>query len=250
MLLIAALNGGRSKVAHPAVPVSPAELAEAARGAAEAGVQAVHFHVRGPDGGESLAPDDVARAVTAIRPLRIPFGISTGTWIIPDPDERLRVISAWTALPDFVSVNFNETGTAELARHLLGRGVNVEIGIPDKLAAEELVRSELAPGCLRVMLEPAEQVLGEALNAVAECETILDGANIMSPRLLHGVDATAWPLLDEAIARRYDGRIGFEDTFALPDGTRAATNADLVRAAKRRAKSRTAGVQGGPDEPT
>jgi uncharacterized protein (DUF849 family) len=88
------------------------------------------------------------------------------------------------------------------------------------------------------------------LKMVAECETILDGANIMSPRLLHGVDATAWPLLDEAIARGYEGRIGFEDTFALPDGTRGATNADLVRAAKRRAKSRTAGVQGGPDEPT
>jgi uncharacterized protein (DUF849 family) len=249
MLLIAALNGARSKIAHPAVPVSPTELAEAARGAAEAGAQAIHFHVRGPDGGESLAPDDVARAVTAIRPLRIPFGISTGAWIIPDPDERLRVISAWTTLPDFVSVNFNETGAAELARHLLDRGVNVEIGIPDRSAAEELVRSELAPGCLRLMFEPAEQVPGEALKMVAECETVLGGAGIKSPRLLHGVDATAWPLLDEAIARGYDGRIGFEDTFALPDGTRAATNADLVRAAKRRAKSRTTGVRGPTAEP-
>jgi uncharacterized protein (DUF849 family) len=249
MLLIAALNGGRSKTAHPGVPVSPAELAEAARGAAEAGAKAIHFHVRGPDGGESLAPGDVARAVAAVRPLRIPFGVSTGAWIIPDPEERLRVIGAWTTLPDFVSVNFNEAGAAELARHLLGRGVNVEIGIPDRPAAEALVRSELADRCLRVMFEPAEPVLGEALTTVAACATVLDGAAIMSPRLLHGVDASAWPLFDEAIARGYDGRMGFEDTFALPDGTRAATNADLVRAARRRAKSRTAGVRGGPDEP-
>jgi uncharacterized protein (DUF849 family) len=231
MHLIAALNGGRSKTAHPAVPASAAELADAARGAGEAGARAVHFHVRGPDGRESLAPHDVALAVAAVRPLRIPFGISTGAWIIADPIERLRVIAAWTALPDFASVNFDEAGAADLVRHLLGRGVEVEIGIPHRLAAEELARSGLAPRCIRVMFEPREQVLADAIACVAEAESVLDAAGVECPRLLHGVDATAWALLDEAVARGYDSRIGFEDALTLPEGGAAGSNADLVRAA-------------------
>jgi uncharacterized protein (DUF849 family) len=245
MLLIAALNGGRPKIAHPAVPVSAAELADAARGAGEAGARAVHFHVRGPDGRESLAPDDVALAVAALRPLNLPFGVSTGAWIISDPVERLRVIRRWTAFPDFVSVNFDEAGAADLARHLLERGVEVEIGIPTRLAAEELVRSGLAAHCLRVMFEPAEQVAAEALATVSEAASVLDAASVDRPRLLHGMDATAWPLFDEAVARGYDGRVGFEDTFTLPEGGTAPSNGDLVRAARRRAKSRTPGLRSG-----
>ena len=231
MLLIAALNGGRRKTIHPAVPASAEELADAARGAAEAGAQAVHFHVRGPDGLESLAPGDVALAVAALRPLHIPFGVSTGAWIISDPIERLRVIGAWTALPDFASVNFDEAGAADLVRHLLGRGVAVEIGIPHCGAAEELLRSGLAPRCIRVMFEPREQALADAIACVAEAESVLDAGGIECPRLLHGVDTTAWTLLDEAVARGYDSRIGFEDALTLPDGGGARSNADLVRAA-------------------
>ena len=181
MHLIAALNGGRSKTAHPAVPASAAELADAAHGAGEAGAQAVHFHVRGRDGRESLAPHDVALAVAALRPLRIPFGVSTGAWIIADPAERLRVIGAWTALPDFASVNFDEAGAVDLARHLLSRGVAVEIGIPHRLAAEELVRSGLAPRCMRVMFEPREQELASAIACVAEAESVLDAAGVECP---------------------------------------------------------------------
>jgi uncharacterized protein (DUF849 family) len=239
MLLIAALNGGRSKTAHPLVPASAAELADAARDAGEAGAQAVHFHVRGHDGRESLAPDDVALAVTALRPLGIPFGVSTGAWIISDPVERLRVVGGWTALPDFASVNFDEAGAADLVRHLLGRGVEVEIGIPHRGAAEELVRSGLAPRCVRVMFEPREQVLADAIACVAEAESVLDAGGVACPRLLHGVDATAWGLLDEAVARGYDSRIGFEDALTLPDGGAARSNADLVRAAWARVRSST-----------
>jgi uncharacterized protein (DUF849 family) len=234
MLLIAALNGGRSPTAHPAVPVSAAELAAAARGAGEAGAQAVHFHVRGPDGRESLAAPDVALAVAALRPLGLPFGVSTGAWIIGDPAERLRAIGQWTALPDFASINFDEAGAATLATHLLQRGIGIEIGVANRLAAEELVRSGLADRCLRVMFEPREQLLAEALRSVAEGESILDAGGVTCPRLLHGVDATAWALLDEAVARGYDSRIGFEDALTLPDGREAGSNAELVRAARAR----------------
>lgn len=237
MILVAALNGGRPRSALGTVPILPSELAAAAREAAGAGADAVHFHVRDPDGRESLAAVDVGLAVTAVRSTGVPFGVSTGAWIIADPAERLDTIGRWTELPDFASINFDENGAIELAAALLRRGVDIEAGVADRLAAEQLVQSGLAERCLRIMFEPREQVPADALASVCGAEAVLDAAGVGCPRLLHGVDATAWALLDEAAARRYDGRIGLEDTLTLPDGRRAAGNGDLVRAARQRLSS-------------
>jgi uncharacterized protein (DUF849 family) len=231
LLLEAALNGGRSPADHPAVPVSPAQLGAASAEAARAGAGAVHFHVRGEDGRESLAAADVARAVSEVRTQGVPFGISTGAWIISDPVRRLAVVAEWTVLPDFVSINFDEHGAAELASSFLRRNVNVEAGVANPFAAEQLVRSGLANRCLRIMFEPREQVVADAMTAVAETEAVLDAAAVRAPRLLHGVNATAWPLVDAAGARGYATRIGFEDTLTLPGGGMARGNGELVRAA-------------------
>jgi uncharacterized protein (DUF849 family) len=231
MLVEAALNGGRSAADHAAVPLSPAQLGAAAAESAAAGAGAVHFHVRGPDGRESLAPADVARAVTEVRRFGVPLGISTGAWIIPDPGLRLTAVREWTVLPDFVSINFGEEGAAELASHFLDRDVAIEAGVADSFAAEQLVRSGLGNRCLRIMFEPREQVAADAMSAVARAEAVLDAGAVRAPRLLHGVNATAWPLVDAAGARGYSTRIGFEDTLALPDGTIAGGNGELVRAA-------------------
>lgn len=238
MLLVAALNGRRSPADHPAVPVSPAQLSAAAAEAARAGAAAVHFHVRGSDGLESLAAADVARAVTEVRKQGVPFGVSTGAWIVSDPARRLEAIAGWTEWPDFVSINFDEDGAAELAAFLLARNVTIEAGVADRFAAEQLARSGFAGRCLRIMFEPREQTVGEAMRSVAQAEAVLDGAGAGAPRLLHGVDATAWPLVDAARERGYDTRIGFEDTLTLPDGTRASGNGDLVRIAVKSLGSR------------
>jgi uncharacterized protein (DUF849 family) len=233
-LLEAALNGSRSPADHPALPLSPAQLAAAAAEAAGAGARAVHFHVRGPDGRESLAAADVAGAVAEVRTRSVPFGVSTGAWIIADPEERLAVIRHWSVFPDFVSINFDEAGAAELADMLLERGVGIEAGVANRHAAEQLLRSGLADRCLRIMFEPRQQTTAGAMEAVTEAESLLDAAGVRAPRLLHGVDSTAWTLLEVAGDRGYASRIGFEDTLTLPNGEQARTNGDLVRAALQR----------------
>jgi len=234
------LNGGRSPADHPAMPMSPAQLGAAAAESATAGAGAVHFHVRGAGGRESLAVADVAAAVTEVRRTGVPFGISTGAWIIADPARRLAAVAEWTALPDFVSINFDEEGAAELASFFLGRNVTLEAGVANPFAAEQLVRSGLGNRCLRIMFEPREQVAADAMTTVARTEAVLDSAAVRAPRLLHGVNATAWPLVDAAGARGYSTRIGFEDTLTLPDGKVARGNGELVRAAL----ARLAGVAG------
>jgi len=137
-------------------------------------------------------------------------------------------------LPDYASVNFHEDGATALAGLLLSRGVAIEAGLASPPAAEPFAASGRAGGGLRVLLEPQEGGSRAALERVAGVETVLDDAGVMVKRLLHGTDGTTWPLIDDAAARGYDTRVGFEDTLTLPDGARAPSNAVLVAEACRR----------------
>src|SRR5688572_11560575 len=110
VLIKASLNGGRAPDAHPALPVTPRQLAEAARAAVVAGAGAVHVHPRAADGSQSLLADDVGAAVAAIRDAcpALPVGTTTILWITGDTAKRLELIRGWGVLPDFTSVNWFE----------------------------------------------------------------------------------------------------------------------------------------------
>jgi uncharacterized protein (DUF849 family) len=236
MVIEAALNGGRTRAEHPAIPCTPQELAAAAKESVAAGARAIHFHVRSRDGRESVGADDVAATVTAVRTAipGTPFGVSTGAWILTDPKARHEAVARWKVLPDFASVNFKEDGAKGLAELLLSRGIGIEIGLSDVHGTELFVASRLAPKCLRVLIEPMEEAVVRALWMVDSIETVLARGRVTLPRVLHGLNATAWPILDEAVARGHDLRIGFEDVLTLPDGTMAASNAALIAEASRR----------------
>jgi uncharacterized protein (DUF849 family) len=230
MLIEAALNGGRTRAEHPHVPCSPEELAAAAQEAVAAGAGAAHFHVRAADGRESLDADDVARAVVAVRAEipGVPFGVSTGLWMVRDARERYERVAAWKTLPDFASVNFNEEGGIALAELLLSKGMGVEAGMASVLATEKFLDSKLAGRCRWVLLEPEQQEMDGALAVVAKIEEMLRGAGIALPIILHGVGRTAWDLVDVAARRGYDTRIGLEDALTLPDGSAVKGNGELV----------------------
>jgi uncharacterized protein (DUF849 family) len=232
VLLKACLNGGRQLDDHPRCPITPAELAADGAAAVAAGAEALHVHPRDEDGFESLAAHDVAATVEAMREIvDAPIGVTTGAWIMPDADERLRTIEGWTLLPDFASVNFHEVGAVELAKSLLDREVAVEAGVFGPEAATALAASGLADRLVRILIEPMDESLDDAIATVDGIERILDGVGPDVHRLLHGHGNTAWDLLAEAARRGYDARIGLEDTIRLPDGSRTHDNAELVRAA-------------------
>jgi uncharacterized protein (DUF849 family) len=167
-------------------------------------------------------------------------GVSTGAWIVPDPDVRVKVISRWKELPDSASVNFSEEGADALAQVLLSKGVAVEAGLCDAYASQKFVDSGLAADCIRVLLEPQEQEIESARATVRKIRSALDRGRIKLPRLLHGTEATTWKIMEDALDNGYDIRIGFEDTVKLPDGRVAGSNADLILEAIRLAELKTA----------
>jgi len=226
----ACINGARTPDQHPGLPVTPEQLANEAVAAHRAGAKAVHMHPKTVDGVDSLLPDTVAAAVSAVRHAvpGLPLGVTTGFWALPDAGERLRAVEGWTVLPDFASVNWHEPGSPELALLLLSKGLGVEVGIFHAEAAESWARSKIAEHCMRVMIE---------LQADADIATADDllsrvmAAGSPAPVLLHGLDESCWPLLEHAGVRGVQTRIGMEDTLTLPDGSTAPGNAALVSAA-------------------
>jgi uncharacterized protein (DUF849 family) len=228
--LKACINGARTPDQHPNLPVTPEQLAAEALAVHGAGAKAVHMHPKAADGADSLLPDDVDAAVSAVRHAApgLPLGVTTGFWALPDADARLRAVDGWTVLPDFASVNWHEPGSEDLARLLLSKGLGVEVGIFDTEAAESWAASEIAQHCMRVMIEL------QADGDIATADDLLShviAAGSHAPVLLHGFDESCWALLEHAAMRGVQARIGLEDTLRLPDGSTAPDNAALVSAA-------------------
>src|SRR4051794_21209444 len=225
MAVQACLNGTRTRAEHPAVPITPAELAADARAARDAGAFAVHVHPRDGAGAQPLAARHCDAAVAAIRKAvpRLPIGLSTGEFIDPDPFARAAAVKEWRTPPDFVSVNFGELGWAGIVRAAFHASIGVEAGLATPADAEELARSPSPHRLVRALVE----VEGGAADARAIAALIPDDV----PQLWHGFGEQTWEVIAAGAAAGHDVRVGLEDVLTLPDGTRAAGNADLVAAA-------------------
>jgi uncharacterized protein (DUF849 family) len=225
MALKACLNGGRTRAEHPAVPLSPAELAADAIAARKAGAFAVHVHPRDAHGAQTLDARACDAAVAAIRAGApgLPIGLSTSEAIDPDPFARAAAVRSWREPPDFVSVNLSESGWVGIVRAALHAGIGVEAGLATPADAAELARSSITHQIVRVLVE----VDGGAEDARAISQLIPDGL----PQLWHGYGERTWEVLAACRGTGFDVRVGLEDVLALPDGHIATDNAELVIAA-------------------
>jgi uncharacterized protein (DUF849 family) len=231
-VLQAALNGPSTKGDHPAVPESVAELVRDAVACVAAGAGAVHMHPRGADGRERLDAAVVDAAAAAVREAcAVPVGVSTGAWIVPDLERRAALVAAWRA-PDYASVNLSEEGAERVMRTLLEAGIGIEAGVGSVEDAERLAASGLAGRLVRVLVEPADLGAAEAPGVVAAIHAALDAHDVGAPRLQHGDGEATWILVEDAVGRGLDTRIGLEDTQHGPDGAPTEGNEALVRAAR------------------
>ena len=234
-MLQACLNGPRPREDHPAVPLTPEELAADARRAVAAGAAELHVHPRAPGGRDTVEPSVAAATVRAIRAAcpGVPLGLTTGLWTTDgDAERRHACVEAWEELPDYASVNLAEPGSAELCALLARHGVGVEAGVWNIADARLLLERGLAP--LRVLVETSDGGADDPVAAAAEIDELLVRGGVTAPQLQHGAGADAWEVLDAAIARGRDVRIGLEDTTLMPDGRAARDNAELVAEAARR----------------
>ncbi|MDX3538901.1 3-keto-5-aminohexanoate cleavage protein [Streptomyces sp. MB09-01] len=230
-MLLASVNGARNAVDGPAVPMSPADLAESALAAVAAGAGEVLVHPRTPCGRESLSPRVVGPVLAAMRGagVHVPLSVPAGIAAEPDPAGRLERVRSWTVLPDRAVVHFGEPGAGELAQALLARGVAVDAVVPlGGPAGPEPMARFLAwpvrePGLVRLVAELA-----------AADPALVAGLRGLPPVavLVYGREAAAWPVLRLAARCGTGARTGAGDVLHLPDGRPARSNAELVAAAR------------------
>ena len=103
-------------------------------------------------------------------------------------------------------------------------------------------RSPHRDRCARVLLELPDGLDREATQA--EATALVASIGALAPGqelLLHGEGSSCWPALEVAARRGLATRIGLEDTVALPDGSSAADNAELVACARRVVRTEASG---------
>ena len=225
-LLKACLNGDRARVDHPAVPITPDDLARDAKAVVAAGAMALHVHPRDPSGRPTMGPLQVSAAIAAMRAAApgTPIGVTTIATIERDPKRRVTLVRKWTERPDFASVNWSEEGAPALVSALVEREIGIEAGIWTTHDAHQFVESDLAKFCLRALVEPIEERSGDALASAAAIVGIL--RPLALPLVVHGHERTTWPLLRWAVAHGH-GWYG----FALTPDVAAGCIEGLRRAA-------------------
>ncbi len=244
VLLMVAPNGARrGKADHPALPITPEELAEATEKAVAAGAAAVHVHVRDDDGRHSLDPDRYRMAIAAIRARvgRDPvIQISTESAGLFGPEDQIGLVRAlW---PEAVSVAIRELvpddgpAAERQARRFFGElaeaGVWTQFILYDRTdilrwhrLRERAVIAAARPFVLLVLGR------GSGMARLPGMLAALDPWNPACPVdwMLCGFDRMELPAAAAALALGGHVRVGFENNLHLADGRLAPENAALLR---------------------
>ncbi len=236
MILQAALNGARRREEHAAVPLTPAAIVADAVAAVRAGANEVHVHIRDETGAETLRAEAVDALLGALRQA-LPgtlLGVSTGLWIEGDHARTAACIGQWRNRPDYASLNMGEAGAMAVAAALHERGIGLELGLFDEADVEAALAADLTTGAFRILIEVTEPEPAHALAVAERMLARLRAAGVSKSLLLHGMEATVWPLFDLAARHGLSQRLGLEDGLTLPEGTIAGHNAAIIAAGRQR----------------
>lgn len=253
---------------HPGLPVTPAQIADAALEAAEAGAAAAHIHVRDPQTGRpSMSLDYYADVIDRIRArnrsLIINLTTGPGGRFVPDENEP-RVAAAGTTLlhplkrvehiaalrPDVCSLDLNTMNSGgdvvintpanvrKMAEVIRGAGVMPELEIFDSgdlnMALDFMREGVLeGPGLWTF-------VLGVKYGFAATPETIFYARNMLPAGArwsAFGVGRAEFPIVAQAWLAGGHVRVGLEDNIYLEKGVLAPSNAALVAKARDIVKS-------------
>jgi len=243
----------------PALPVTPAEIAQSAVEAARAGASVVHLHARDPATGRGttraeLFDEIVARIRDAGCDVILNLSTGEGGRFIPSDDDpkvaapgstlmrpELRVAHVERLRPEVCTLDFNTmfSGTAVvintprnleiMAQRILAAGVVPELEIFDT-GDLQLALAFIERGILHGPLM-WQIVLGVRYGAMADSQTMMYFTQRL-PRdaqwTAFGIGRMAFPMLAQSYLLGGHVRIGMEDTVYLDKGVLAPNNAALV----------------------
>ncbi|MDQ0189454.1 3-keto-5-aminohexanoate cleavage protein [Alicyclobacillus cycloheptanicus] len=240
LIITAAMVGAEvTREAQPNLPITPDEIAQAARECREAGASICHLHVRNDDGTPTQSRDRFQETIARIREATdIIIQVSTGGAVGMTPEERLQPVSLRPEMATLTcgTVNFGEdvfwNGPRELkafAKALKVHGVRPEFEIFDAgMIANALQLADME------LVEPPfhfDFVLGVPGGLPATPKNVLYLTELLPPGAtwsVAGVGRHQLPMAALAVTLGGHVRVGFEDNIFYRKGELAVSNAQLV----------------------
>lgn len=252
---VAPTGARKSRADHPALPISPGEIAETAARCLAAGACLLHLHVRKPDGRHSLEADDYRPAISAVRQAvgdRLVVQLTTEAAGQYAPAQQVAGVKALH--PEAVSVALSELAPDEAGLALAADFLTwmhreqvvaqlILYSAEDVRRYHELRRRGVIPVDRHWVLFVLGRYSVEQEAELAELLPFLEAWGAAVVGSAHG--AVPWALC--AFGRREaacataaltlggHARVGFENNVWLPDGSRAAGNEELVTGVARSA---------------
>jgi 3-keto-5-aminohexanoate cleavage enzyme len=242
VVLAVAPNGGRrTKADHPALPMTPDELARSAAECLERGASMIHLHVRDADGQHLLDAEAYRTAIARICDAvgdRLVVQITSESLDRYTPAQQKAVILATN--PEAVSLSLREFASDEAAERdfgaFLGRLKAMRIWPQIILYTPEEAKRLGAMqkrGLVPMERIPVLFVLGRY--SLLRTGVPLDLLPYLAPDLPRFAPWSVCAFGKREAACVIAGallgghvRVGFENNLVLPSGLRAASNADLV----------------------
>ncbi|MGB5247662.1 MAG: 3-keto-5-aminohexanoate cleavage protein [Woeseia sp.] len=242
LMVMAAPNGARrTRIDHPALPITPAELAACARQLVAVGVSVLHLHVRDEQGQHTL---DVARYRDAITAIRAAVGDELILQVTTEAVGRYRADEQMNTVrelrPEAVSIALrelcpdgaNEKECAQFFDWLHGERIWPQLILynADDLRRFDAMRrrgifATEQPHCLFVLGRYADNRPGDP----AELDALLEVVDCSEfPWSVCCFGATELSALQHAARRGGHVRLGFENNLLLADGSVAGDNAVLA----------------------
>ncbi len=243
LIITCAITGAEvTKAQNPAVPYTVRELAEAAKGAAEAGAAVIHLHARQDDG---TPTQDAARFAEIIRAIRavapdVIIQVSTGGAVGMTRMERLQPITLHPEMAtlDCGTLNFGgddifvntENDIIAFAKALSEAHVDKELECFEKGHVDTVLRlvkkGLIAPPLhFSFVLGVNGGMTGEARDFKFLRESIPADATYS----VAGIGRFEFPLAELAIQDGGHVRVGLEDNLFVEKGVLASSNAELVK---------------------
>lgn len=246
LFVAVAPNGARkTKEHHPALPITPEELASTAESCQAAGACMIHLHVRDDDGAHSLDPGRYREAMAAIRDAcgeKMVIQVTTEAVGRYSPPEQMACIR--DLVPEAASFAIREVvpdAEAEVEARRFFFWAQ-EAGIQPQFilySAEDVARFEdlvsrgvLPPGPHFLLFVLGRYSEGQ-ISAPADLLPFLAANRFQNPWSLcaFGPKEAACAIAGAALGGH--ARVGFENNLLLPDGSRAPDNAALVETVAR-----------------
>jgi 3-keto-5-aminohexanoate cleavage enzyme len=240
LIITAAIIGAEvTRDINPNIPLTPAELAEAAYECYKAGASIVHLHARDSEGNPTQDKEVFAETIRLIKEkCDIIVQISTGGAVTATVEERLAPISLKPEMATLTTgtVNFGNDVfmnspeyVEKIARALQENGVKPEVEVFEVgmiQNALNLIKKGLLSEPLHfdfVMGVPGA-IPGTIKNLLHLSESIPSG----STWTVAGIGRAELPLATMAIMMGGHVRVGFEDNVYYSRGVLAESNAQLV----------------------